>query len=122
MAAPDGRDLSSTPFTPFGRLMDALQIALLISEAVGRMRDLPDECGHLVEAVQQAALAAHSFRCVLEGTDRELALLQEAIDATIHECDQPTDDLLALQARIHVLTGESMSSTKTSADEGGGAQ
>jgi hypothetical protein len=112
----------STPLTPFGRLMDALQTALLISEAVGQMRDLPDECGHLVHAVQQAALAAHGLRCVLEGTDRELALLQEAIDATIHVCDQPTDDLLTLQARIHVLTGDSMSSTRTSSDKGGGAQ
>ena len=112
----------STPVTSFARLMDALQIALLISEGVGRAHDLPDECGHLVQAVQQAALAAHALRCALEVTDRELVLLQETIDATIHECDQPTDDLLTLQAQIHVLTGDPMSSTKTSAEEGGRAQ
>ena len=97
--------------TPLGALIDALQIALLISEVIARTPDQSDECCQLVQAVQHAALAAHAVRGVIEVTDGELVLLREALDATIHERDHPTDDLLTLQARIHVLTGDSTSPT-----------
>ena len=47
----------------------------------------------------------------IEVTDRELVLLQDALDDTIAGRDRVPDDLLALQVKLHFLTGESFPPT-----------